>query len=93
MEFGLELLIITIILVFNAIFAAYEMSLASISQVRLALLVDKKKLGAQAAAFMKGKMEASLAVIQLGITLFGTIAAATGGAGIEKSLSPFSFRL
>ena len=37
---------------------------------------------------MKGNMEASLAVVQLGITLVGTIAAATGGAGAEESLEP-----
>jgi putative hemolysin len=38
---------------------------------------------------MKDHMEASLAMIQLGITLFGAIAAATGGAGIAQSFSPF----
>lgn len=93
MQFGLELLIITAMLIFNGIFAAYEMSLASISRSRLALLVEKKKKGAAAAAFMKDKMEASLAVIQLGITLCGAIAAATGGAGIEESLSPYLIQM
>ena len=33
-------------------------------------------------------MAGSLAVIQLGITLFGAIAAATGGSGAEEFLSP-----
>jgi len=89
MQFGLELLIIIIMLFLNGIFSAYEMSLASISRARLALLVEKKKRGAAAAAFMKDKIEASFAVIQLGITLCGAIAAATGGAGIEESLSPY----
>jgi putative hemolysin len=33
-------------------------------------------------------MEASLAVVQVGMTLFGAIAAATGGAGVSDSLAP-----
>jgi putative hemolysin len=37
---------------------------------------------------MKEKIEASLAAIQLGITLVGAVAAATGGAGAEESLAP-----
>jgi putative hemolysin len=34
-------------------------------------------------------MEASLATIQLGITLVGVVAAATGGAGVEKTFVPY----
>jgi putative hemolysin len=37
---------------------------------------------------MKQKMEGSLAVVQIGITLVGATAAATGGAGAEESLEP-----
>ncbi len=37
---------------------------------------------------MKQDMEGSLAAVQLGITLVGAIAAATGGAGAEQALSP-----
>ena len=89
MPFGFELMVIGAMLFFNAVFAAYEMALASVSHSRLMLLVSEKKKGAGEAAFMKDRMEASLAVIQLGITLFGAIAAATGGAGVEESVAPF----
>jgi putative hemolysin len=88
MPFAFELITIFVMLIFNAFFASYEMALASISRSRLAVLLSQKKKGAEAAVFMKDRMEASLAVIQLGITLVGAIAAATGGAGIEESLSP-----
>jgi putative hemolysin len=37
---------------------------------------------------MKQNMEASLAVVQLGITFVGAIAAAVGGAGAEEKLAP-----
>jgi putative hemolysin len=83
-----ELIIIAAMLGFNAVFAAYEMALASISRARLAELSAKKAPGASAALFMKSKLEASFSVIQLGITLFGAIAAATGGAGVNETFSP-----
>lgn len=87
--FGYELAVIILMLVFNAFFAAYEMGLASISRARLAVLLGEKKKGAAEAAFMKDKMEASLATVQLGITLVGAIAAATGGAGVQETFVPY----
>ena len=87
--FGYELIVIAIMLIFNAIFAAYEMGLASISRARLAILFNEKKKGAAEAVFMKDKMEASLATIQLGITMVGVVAAATGGAGVQETFVPY----
>jgi putative hemolysin len=87
--FGYELVVIIIMLVFNAVFAAYEMGLASISRARLAILFNERKKGAAEAAFMKDKMEASLATIQLGITMVGVVAAATGGAGVQETFVPY----
>lgn len=87
--FGYELAVIVIMLVFNAVFAAYEMGLASISHARIVLLSNEKKKGAAEAAFMKDKMEASLATIQLGITMVGVVAAATGGAGVQETFVPY----
>jgi putative hemolysin len=87
--FDYELGVIILMLVFNAVFAAYEMGLASISRARISILVNEHKKGAADAAFMKDRMEASLAVIQLGITLFAAIAAAAGGVGAQASLAPY----
>lgn len=89
MPFGYELLVICFMLVFNAVFAAYEIALASLSQSRIAVLLSEKRKGSGDAAFMKGRMEASLAIVQLGITLVGAIAAATGGAGVEEIVVPY----
>jgi len=91
--FDYELGVIVLMLVFNAIFAAYEMGLASISRARLAILVNEHKKGAAEAAFMKDRMEASLAVIQLGITLFAAIAAAVGGAGAQAAVAPYLVKI
>jgi putative hemolysin len=76
-------------LFFNAIFAAYEMGLASVSKAKLAVLAGEKKKGAPEALYMKEHMEASLAFIQVGITLVGALAAATGGAGVGESFAPY----
>lgn len=84
-----ELLIIVLMLILTAVFAAYEMALASVSKARLAVLLSEKRKGALDAVYMKGRMEASLAVIQLGITIVGTLAAATGGSGVGESLAPY----
>jgi len=92
MKFGYELLIILLMLFFNAVFAAYEMALASISRARLVTLCQQKKRGAEEASYMKNRMEASLAVVQLGITLAGAIAAATGGAGAQEFFAPYFAR-
>ena len=80
--------IIGLMILCNALFAAYEIALASVSVGRLKALADEHRAGAATALYMKQNMEASLAVVQLGITLVGAIAAAVGGAGAEESLSP-----
>lgn len=87
-----EIAVIAAMLVFNAFFAAYEMALASVSKARLTELGKLRVKGADSALFMKTRMAGALSVIQLGITLFGAVAAATGGAGIDEALSPFLVR-
>lgn len=87
-----EIAVIAAMLIFNAFFAAYEMALASVSKARLAELSKLHMKGADPALFMKTRMSGALSVIQLGITLFGAIAAATGGAGINEAFSPFLVR-
>lgn len=86
--FTYGLIVIIAMLALNAVFAAYEMGLASISRARLMILLNDKKRGAADAVFMKDRMEASLAVVQVGITVVGSVAAATGGAGVTQRLAP-----
>ncbi len=84
-----EIVVIVLMLLLNAVFAAYEMGLASISRARITVLLNEKKRGAAEAAFMKDRIEASLAIAQLGITLFAAIAAASGGAAVQESFAPY----
>ena len=85
----ITLLVILLMLGFNALLAAYEMALASISRTRLSLLVQGKQPGAEAALYMKDHMEGSLAVVQIGITLAGAVAAAFGGSDAGSRFAPW----
>ncbi|MFN0020888.1 MAG: hemolysin family protein [Pirellulaceae bacterium] len=82
------LAIIIAMLLLNGVFAAYELALASVRTERLKQMVEQRRRGAALALRMKNRMEASLAVVQLGITLVGAIAAAAGGADAEEKLVP-----
>jgi len=85
---GVELSVMLAMILLNGVFAGYEIALASVSLARLEALVRENRSGAKASLFMKRGMERSLAVVQLGVTLCGAIAAATGGAGAEKEIVP-----
>jgi magnesium and cobalt exporter, CNNM family len=73
----------------TAVFAAYELALASVRVARLKVLADRKWPGAATALRMKNRMEGSLAACQLGMTLTSVIAAAIGGANVEEQFSPY----
>jgi putative hemolysin len=85
---GFELAVMAVMIGVNSVFAGYEIALTSISVARLRRLVAEHRRGAKVAWYMKENMEASLAVVQLGITLVGAIAAAVGGAGAEENMAP-----
>ncbi len=85
---ALELGVMLVMILLNAGLAAFEIALASISNSRLQTLVDEGRRGSRAAYAMKQSMEGSLAVVQLGITLVGAIAAATAGAGAQEGIAP-----
>ena len=85
----MTLLIILLMLLLNALLAAYEMALASVSRTKLSILAQEKRSGAEQALYMKDHMEGSLAVVQIGITLVGAVAAAVGGAGADEWFAPW----
>ncbi len=89
MPFSYEIVIIAAMLALNAVFAAFEMALASVSQARLLVLMNQKKAGAGSAFYLKERIGSSLAAIQLGVTLTGAIAAATGGASVHEMFAPY----
>ncbi|MFN9719951.1 MAG: hemolysin family protein [Planctomycetota bacterium] len=85
---SVELIVVVFMVFVNAIFAAYEIALASVTVSRLQLLEERKRPGAAAALYMKAEIEKSLAVVQLGITLVGLVAGAAGGASASDDIAP-----
>jgi putative hemolysin len=85
---SIELIVVAFMVFVNAIFAAYEIALASVTVARLQLLDEHKRVGAAAALYMKVEIEKSLAVVQLGITLVGLVAGAAGGASAADDIAP-----
>jgi len=83
-EFGT----VAVMIGFNGVFAAYEIALASAGFAQLDRLAREGRRGANSALRMKRRIEASLTVVQLGITLVGAIAAATGGVSGAESVEP-----
>jgi putative hemolysin len=86
---GIELTVIALMIAVNAVFAGYEIALASVTLPRLRALEEQGRPGAATAVRMKEGIEGSLAAIQLGITLVGAIAAATGGASAMTGVAPW----
>ncbi len=89
MPFLIEIVVIIIMLALNGVFVAFEMALASVSKARLMVLAGRRIKGADESVFMKDNIEASFAVVQLGITVSTAIAAATGGLSASDSLKPW----
>jgi putative hemolysin len=85
----IELAIMAGLVLFNGLFAGYEIALAAVTIARLHVLSQENRRGAKAALFMKENMEASLAAVQVAITLVGASAGAIGGVGANESLRPF----
>jgi putative hemolysin len=90
---GVEAGVIVAMTIVNSVIAAYEIALVSVSIPRVQSVVREKRPGAKAALEMKERMEASLAVVQMGITRVGAAGAATGGAGASEAIAPWLQRM
>lgn len=86
---SIELVIICLMILLNSIFAAYELALTSITSGRLKHLTEQNIKGAASALRMRSRSEASLAVVQIGITIIGAITAAIGGAEATEKIVPY----
>ncbi len=85
----IDVVLIGILILANGFFAAAEMALVTTRRTRLKVI---EKAGDQRAAKVLAVQDNPgdfLAMVQIGITLVGTTAAAVGGAEIVRILSPF----
>lgn len=83
-----ELFLIVVCIGMNAFLAGFETAFVAVSRPLVRRLAkDKETL--KSLLSLKENPERTLSVIQVGITFVGVFAAAVGGAGAEKALSPF----
>ncbi|MBI2762616.1 MAG: HlyC/CorC family transporter [Chloroflexi bacterium] len=81
-----DLLIIVILVLLNAVFVAAEIALVTIRRSRLEQLVDEGHHGAERVRRLVAHPGRFLAVIQLGITFVGFLAAAFAGVSLTVQL-------
>jgi putative hemolysin len=85
---GTEFLIIFVCLVGNGLFAGAEIAVLSVRKTRIREFVRRRDRRALAVEKLRDHPERFLATVQICITLFGTAAAAVGGAGFAYALTP-----
>jgi putative hemolysin len=81
-----EIGIIALLIILNGLFAASEMALVTIRRSRLNQLVDEGRAGAARILHLKTDPGRFLAVIQIGITFIGFLAAAFAGVSLADGL-------
>ncbi len=82
----LELGLIAVLILLNGIFAATEIALVTIRRSRLQQLIDEGRRGAVRVQRLKQNPGRFLAVIQIGITFIGFLAAAFAGVSMSDDL-------
>lgn len=85
----LELLLISICLLINAVLSCIEMAFVAVSKPQIKQMMKTQPKAAAHLLILKNTPERVLSVLQVGITLVGAVSAAVGGAGAEEVLSPY----
>ncbi|MFT3986520.1 hemolysin family protein [Aestuariivirga sp.] len=83
----IELLIVALLILLNALLAMSEMALASSRPAKLRALADDGVAGARSAVALAGDPGRFLATVQFGITLIGVLAGAFSGATLGGRVS------
>jgi putative hemolysin len=85
----MEWLIIAVCLVLNALLAAAEMAIVTLTRAQIKELVKSGKKSAQTLLILRENPERTLSVMQVGIGLVGSLAAAVGGVEADQLLAPY----
>ena len=86
---ALEISLIIILIILNGIFSAGETAIISLRKSKIKTLTKERKDGkAEKLLHMKENPERFLSAVQIGITLFGTLASAIGGTLAVQYLAP-----
>src|SRR6476469_3414449 len=90
--YGLQLLLVAILIAINAVFSGSEIALVSLREHQLERL-ERAGGGGRVLARLARDPNRFLATIQIGITLAGFLASATAAVSLAEPVAPlFSFR-
>ncbi|MGQ0605083.1 MAG: hemolysin family protein [Anaerolineales bacterium] len=85
---AIEFVLIGLLILANAFFAATEIALVASRPSRLQTLAEGGDHRATTVRNLLAKISESTAAVQVGVTLVGTLAAAVSGAGAVRQLAP-----
>ena len=84
-----EIIIIIILIGFNAYFAAAEIAILSVKEVRIRQLAEEGNRAAKTVMKLTANSSRMLATIQIGITLAGFLASASAAVSISRVLGEY----
>lgn len=84
----IQLIIILVCLLLNAILSCIEMAFVTVPRPQLKKMANQGSRSADRLLNLKKNPERVLSVLQIGITLVGAISAAVGGASAEEFITP-----
>ena len=88
-EIGNELILIVVLVFFNAIFASSEIAMITLRSSRIKQLVQEGNKSAKAIDHLLKDPSRMLATIQIGVTLAGFMASAAAAVGISSVLAQY----
>lgn len=89
----IEIAIVVLCLLANALIAGVEMAFVAVNRPSLRELARQGQKKAEVLLRLRERPERTFAVMQIGITLVAALAGAVGGAGAEEQLSPLFEKL
>ena len=84
----MEIVVISLLLLMNGLFAMYEIALVSSRKSRLQEKAKFGSKGAKTALLLLQQPEEILSAIQVGITLVGIVSGAYGGLALAEDMVP-----
>jgi putative hemolysin len=84
---AVEVIIILVLIALNGVFVAAEIALVSIRRSRVEQLVEERRRGARRVRDLTSDPGRFLAVVQLGVTFIGFLAAAFAGVSLSEPLA------
>ncbi|WP_127837138.1 hemolysin family protein [Clostridium prolinivorans] len=88
-----ELLLIIILILINAFFAASEMAIVSLNRTKITHLANEENKKAKTLLKLMEEPSKFLATIQVGITMAGFLASASAATSMSKPLAKFLLKL